>query len=239
MAAQCFAPPIVLLTRPAAQSASFAQGLGAGVRVVISPLMAPIFLTVDLPPGPLAGVIVTSQTGAEAAGRLRARLPGLAWCVGDKTADAARAQGFTVRSANGDAEALHDLILLQTTGPLLHLRGREARGDLARRLSASGVPTAERVVYAQEAQPLTDEAVALLTGPAPVIAPLFSPRSAEILGAECQRIKASAPLTLIAMSEAVAQAARFCATPPQIAHHPNAESMTLAVLAHLVAAQGA
>ena len=51
MAAQSF-----LLTRPAAASARFAKALhesfGAQARVVISPLMVPVFLKPALPPGP-------------------------------------------------------------------------------------------------------------------------------------------------------------------------------------------
>ncbi len=241
MAAQSF-DPIVLLTRPAAQSERFAQSLRARVptvRIVMSPLLVPTSVAVDLPDTSLAGIILTSQTGAEAAGRLRAQLPDLAYCVGERTAEVAKALGFNVRSALGDAAALHDLILGESHGPLLHLRGREARGDLARRLSASGVPTTEVVVYAQDKQPLTNEAVVVLTGTTLVVSPLFSPRSAEILGAECQRIAATAPLTLIAMSKAVADCAGFSARPPLIAQHPDAESMLAAVVAHLIAAQGA
>lgn len=209
------------------------------MRVVISPLMAPRFLPVRLDAVPCKAIILTSQTGAEAAARMKADLPDLAFCVGDRTAEAARAAGFAVQSAQGDAEDLLRLILGQSRGPMVHLRGREARGDLARRLSAAGVPTTEIVVYAQEEQPLTEEAMALLTGSAPVVVPLFSPRSAEILGAFCQTIAALAPLTVIAMSPAVAAVARYAAGPPRIARHPDGESMLDEVVAQLVAAQGA
>jgi uroporphyrinogen-III synthase len=235
MPAQSLAPT-VLLTRPAAQSASFAQSLQArvgGLRVVVSPLMATVFHTVTLPKEPLQGVILTSQTGAEAAGRLRTQLPDLAYCVGDRTAHVAREAGFRVQSAQGDAEALLALILREKPQALIHLRGREARGDLAQRLSAAGVFTQERVVYAQEVQPLSAQAVALLSGHAPVIVPLFSPRSAEILGAAWLRLPAHAPLTIVAISQTVAQAAAFCPTPPTIAAHPDAPSMLDAVLARL------
>ena len=71
MPAQSMAPT-VLITRPAAQSASFAQSLRAQVpevRVVVSPLMATVFHAVTLPEGPLQGVILTSQTGAEASAK--------------------------------------------------------------------------------------------------------------------------------------------------------------------------
>jgi uroporphyrinogen-III synthase len=228
--------PTLLLTRPAAQSASFAQSLRAQVpevRVVVSPLMATVFHAMTLPEGPLQGVILTSQTGAEAAGRLRAQLPDLAYCVGDRTAQVAREAGFRVQSAQGDAEALLALILREKPQALIHLRGREARGDLAQRLSAAGVFTQERVVYAQDAQPLSDDAVAVLSGKAPVLVPLFSPRSAEILGAAWQGLATHAPLVVVAISQAVAEAAAFCPTKPVLAAHPDAPSMLDAVLAQL------
>ena len=235
MPAQSLAPT-VLLTRPAAQSASFAQSLQArveGLRVIVSPLMATVFHTVSLPKEPLEGVILTSQTGAEAAGRLRTQLPDLAYCVGDRTAQVAREAGFRVQSAQGDAEALLALILREKPQNLIHLRGREARGDLAQRLSAAGVFTQERVVYAQDAQPLSDDAVAVLSGKAPVLVPLFSPRSAEILGAAWQGLATHAPLVVVAISQAVAEAAAFCPTKPVLAAHPDAPSMLDAVLAQL------
>lgn len=235
MPAQSLAPT-VLLTRPAAQSASFAQSLQArveGLRVIVSPLMATVFHTVSLPKEPLQGVILTSQTGAEAAGRLRTQLPDLAYCVGDRTAQVAREAGFRVQSAQGDAEALLALILREKPQALIHLRGREARGDLAQRLSAAGVFTQERVVYAQDTQPLSDEAVAVLSGKAPVLVPLFSPRSAEILGAAWQGLATHAPLVVVAISQAVAEAAAFCPTKPVLAAHPDAPSMLDAVLAQL------
>ena len=235
MPAQSLAPT-VLLTRPAAQSASFAQSLRArveGLRVVVSPLMVTVFHTVTLPKEPLQGVILTSQTGAEAAGRLRTQLPDLAYCVGDRTAQVAREAGFRVQSAQGDAEALLALILREKPQALIHLRGREARGDLAQRLSAAGVFTQERVVYAQDAQPLSDDAVAVLSGKAPVLVPLFSPRSAEILGAAWQGLATHAPLVVVAISQAVAEAAAFCPTKPVLAAHPDAPSMLDAVLAQL------
>jgi len=235
MPAQSLAPT-VLLTRPAAQSASFAQSLQArvgGLRVVVSPLMATVFHTVTLPKEPLQGVILTSQTGAEAAGRLRTQLPDLAYCVGDRTAQVAREAGFRVQSAQGDAEALLALILREKPQALIHLRGREARGDLAQRLSAAGVFTQERVVYAQDAQRLSDEAVSVLSGKAPVLVPLFSPRSAEILGTAWQGLATHAPLVVVAISQAVAECAQFCPTKPVLSAHPDAPSMLDAVLAQL------
>lgn len=241
MAAQSL-PPIVLLTRPEAQSARFAEALHArmpGLGIVCSPLLSPRFMPVTLPAERFAALILTSQTGAQAAGRLRAALPDRAYCVGASTAQTAQEAGFAALSAEGDAEALLALILAQPMAPLLHLRGREARGDLARRLSAQGLPTQELVVYAQEECPLTAEARTLLQGDRPVLAPVFSPRSAQILRAACAEAGARAPLTLIAMSPAVAEAAGTLAARVEVSPLPTGDSMLECVVRHWGAGLGA
>lgn len=246
MAAQSF-QPVVLLTRPAAQSARFAQSLRArlkGVRIVTSALIAPVFMEPILPDERFAGVILTSETGAEAAGRWKARLPDLAFCVGDRTGLVAQQAGFATVSAKGDAMALVNLILSQPRSPLLHMRGREVRSDLVGLLAAQGIVAQEVVVYAQEAQPLTTEAEVLLSSSQPVLTPLFSPRSAQILMAEYRRIGGKPPVVVIAMSAAVAEAVAEAAAglgfaPARVARHPDGESMLEAVVAAWDAGQGA
>ena len=238
MARQSRHPP-VLLTRPLPQGARFAAMLrdrfGPGLRIVASPLLAPALRPGPPPPGPFAAVILTSETGARAAARWRDGLPRLAWCVGDRTAEVAAEGGFRARSAAGDADALVAAILADPPpGPVLHLRGGDSRGDVAARLAAAGLPARDLVVYDQRAQPLTDEAAALLTGAAPVLAPLFSPRTAARLAAERDRLALPAPLVLVALSAAVAGAA-----PPRagdraiLAARPDAAAMLEAVAAGL------
>jgi uroporphyrinogen-III synthase len=108
-------------------------------------------------------------------------------------------------------------------GPLLHLRGQHARGDVAARLTAGGVGTVERVVYDQRARPLSEEAGAVLGGAAPVVAPVFSPRSAALL-AQVGRVVA--PLAIAAISPAAAEAARpLGALRTVIADHPDGAAM--------------
>lgn len=242
MAKQSFGPALpVLLTRPNAQGQAFAQRLvdrfGARARVILSPLLAPRFLTPDLPKGDFAAVIFTSATGIAASNPLRAELPTRAYCVGQKTAEAARAAGFQATSADGDAEALLSLILADPPkGQLLHLRGEEARGNLAERLSAAGVQTADLVVYRQDPQPMTSNAIAVLQAPRPVILPLFSPRSAALM---VKAISAApqAPLYLAALGPAVAEAASII---PHIAletaKRPDADAMLDAIATLIVAA---
>jgi uroporphyrinogen-III synthase len=239
MAPQHHARP-VLLTRPAPQAERFAAELanrfGATLRPVISPLMVPEFFAPEWPDLPYSTLILTSETGAEAAALLREKgraLPERAICVGDRTAEAARGLGFDARSAKGDAEVLIALILeSDDPGPFLHLRGREARGDVAPRLAAKGRASHAAIVYAQVAQPLKAEARALLSGDDPVIIPLFSPRSAAILA---DFGPFAAPLLLVAISPAVAEKAAILAPAQlEVADSPDAAGM-LAAIARLIA----
>lgn len=229
-------PPTILLTRPAAQSTRFADALRqrfAGIRIVSSPLIAPRFLSPPLPDRNWTALILTSETAALAARRIvadGAALPRTAFCVGDRTAEAAHAAGFEPLSAQGDADTLVALILSHNPqSPLLHLQGQHSRGDIAKRLISAGIETDQVIVYAQDAQSLTPEAMQILTGAAPVIAPLFSPRTAQILGSECARINLTAPLTIVALSSAVATAAAPLTAHTSIAARADAEAMLDAI----------
>lgn len=221
--------PPVLLTRPAAQSVRFADQLRARfgpLRVVIAPLMAPVFLRPALP-DQAAGVIFTSETGVAAAVAGGWVLPRLAFCVGDRTAQAAQAAGFDARSAGGDATALVAMLAQDgAPGRLLHLRGAEARGDVAATLTAAGIPADEAVVYDQQAQPLTAEARAVLAAATPAILPLFSPRSARLIIAAGRW---RAPLWIAALSPAVADEITGHAARIAVAGHPDAAHLLDAI----------
>lgn len=224
--------PTILLTRPLAQSRRFADQVGGAV---ISPLMLPEFLDPALPAGDFTALILTSETGAEAARRISATgaaLPVLAYCVGRRTALAAQAAGFQTLSADGDANALLALITArQPTGRLLLLRPEDTAGDLASSLILAGIETVSVTVYRQKPQRLNAEAIALLQDDTPVILPVFSPRSARLLAAEIRRIHGRAPLWLAALSPAVAQAFDLPASLIQIAVRPEASAMLDAVTA--------
>jgi len=184
----------------------------------------------DVPKAP-GGVILTSGHAVPAAATLA---PGAtAYCVGGTTAGRASRAGLDAISAGGDAEALVAMILADPPrGALLHLRGAEARGDVAARLTDAGVPCADRVVYRAVPCNLSARAQALLDGDAPVILPLFSPRSAELVSGQGPW---RAELRIAAMSAAVARAATpLCAARLDIAAQPEAEAMltlTLRLLA--------
>ena len=210
---------------------------------MLSPLMGTKFIWPAFSDRPWRAMIFTSETAAEMAGTMKeagvARFPARAFCVGPRTAQVAKAAGFVPIGVGDNAEDLLALILAAPLAPLLHLRGREVRGDLAKRLSASGVPTTDAVVYAQEKQPLTTQAMALLWGDQPILLPLFSPRSAEILQAECLRIGLKAPLAIIAISAAVAEAAADLSRDIAVSAAPDGESMLQAVVKRLQDGQSA
>jgi uroporphyrinogen-III synthase len=238
------APPLppLLLTRPAAQGDRFAGLLrtrfGTDLRILLSPLIAPEFLSPPLPVDP-AGLLFTSESGVAGLARLWRGGTRPAWCVGDRTAAAARAAGFEARSAAGDAAALVAMLAAEAPpGLLLYARGRDSRGDVAGALVRQGLRVAEAIVYAQVEQPLSAAARALLCGAAPVAVPLFSPRTAGLLAAAITADRLPAPVWIAALSPAVAEAAA-AARPARlvIARRPDAPAMVEALAGLAVDAQ--
>ena len=223
----------VLVTRPEPEATLTSKALiarfGGRVRPVVAPLMAVEFLWPTLPAGPFSAMIFTSAAGVASAGRLRADLPGTAWCVGAKTADRARAAGFTALAADGDADALVDALLTaRPRGRLLHLRGEDARGSVAERLNSAGLETVSLVAYRQAPQPLTPPAMELLRQPGVVVVPLYSPRSALLFG-DAVPSDLRADLRLVCMSAAVAQDSGGIGGRATVADRPDAAAMLDAV----------
>lgn len=226
-------PPVLLMTRPQPAGRHFADtlapGLRAGLTVCLSPLIgiAPRRDPVEI--GDARGLIFTSANGVRAAAGLIGGRDLPSYCVGDATAQAARAAGWDKAQATGaDADALVAALLRDPPpGPLLHLRGAHARGDAAGRLAAGGLPARAVTVYDQPALTLTDAARAHLAGRAPVLVPLFSPRSARLFAAQHG---GAAPLYLQAMSPAVAAELRgLPAEALEIAEAPTGAAMRLLV----------
>ncbi|MCZ0960380.1 uroporphyrinogen-III synthase [Paracoccus benzoatiresistens] len=207
-------PPALLLTRPLADSQRFAAML-PDWPAVISPILR--IVPVDHDSRPLQdapGLVFTSAHAVASAGPGRGRL---ALCVGGHTARVAQAAGFDVREGNGFAEGLLPLIAAAGV-PLIHPHGRH----LARELPVAGV-----VVYDQQPLPLSDDAQALLAGGAPVVLPLFSPRSARLV-ADAARA-ARAPLWPVAISTAAMAAWDAPAAGRRVADSPDAAAMVDAI----------
>lgn len=233
--------PLILLTRPQAQSERFAAALRQQIdtpEVLIAPLMEAQFLQPVVPLRHWQGIVLTSETGVEAARRITAAgatLPERAYCVGDRTTEAARDAGFTAISARGAAtDLVDDLVARKLAGPLLHLHGKASRGNVAARLSAAGTETISLVGYAQRPLPAGPGLIAVLRERRPVLLPLFSPRSAELFRDQLAMIGATAPIWVVAMSAAVALALQpFVPGRIAVARRPDGAAMVAACLAML------
>lgn len=206
--------PVVALIRPQAAAERFAALLRQArpdLPILIAPLMRIVPVAHDsarLHAAP--GVVLTSAEAVSAAGPGHGRL---AICVGEATADAARAAGFRVQQGEGDAASLEPLIAAAGT-PLIHPHGLH----VARVLPVPGI-----VVYDQQALPPPAALLDLLAGPRRVILPLFSARSTH-LAAE---VVGPARVRAVAISPAVAE---VWGVPVATARRADAAAMRDAVL---------
>jgi len=191
--------PTLLLTRPRAASERFSAGI-SGADVVISPLMEIVATGANVPLDGITGLVLTSENAVRFAPS--ADLP--AFCVGPRTADAARVAGFVAEVMGPDASGLvRQLATRHPAGPLLHIHGTHTRGDVAGRLSATGIET--RSVIAYDQQKVTPDATfhSALARPHLII-PLFSPRSADLFAKAATVLPKDA--LILALSQAVADA---------------------------------
>ncbi len=202
--------PTLILTRPEPRSIAFAEKITAAldmpIDVIISPLLKIVPSQVDTPLEDVKGYVFTSANGVAQTARLGLDTALTAWCVGQTTADAARALGFNVKVGPGNADDLRNMILAAAPeGPLAHIRGQHARGNISTTLSDAGLSCRAVVAYGQEALPLTSEATKLLSDGGTIVLPLFSPRTADICTSAVGQGKGP---HVIAISSAVAKAAQ-------------------------------
>lgn len=221
--------PTLLLTRPPEAShrvqRAVEDALGRPVACVISPLLRIEDVDAVLPIGAIP--VLTSEQGARRAGAMGCT--GIAYCVGARTAAMARAQGMEPVSAGGNSQDLIRLIAGQAPrADLVHIRGRHTTGDVVETLQARGFAIHDCVAYDQRDIPLSADARGLLTHGKPVVAALFSPRSAALL----TRAIGSAPATwrCVAMSDAVA---REAPCPAVVVPRPELSEMVAALCKEL------
>jgi uroporphyrinogen-III synthase len=203
------ARPLLLLTRPQRSSQAFRDALPAEVRDAVDILINPLMSIHVKGPMPdlrgAAGLIFTSANALDAYEALGGRVldvPVIA--VGASTGKAAKSFGFEPHIAGGTAEQLVRFVLDHGfSGPLVHLRGETAIGDIARRLTEAGVATSESVLYDQLLEVLTPDTREALSQDRPVIAPVFSPRTAAQL---CRESEGLDNIAFAAISQAVAEA---------------------------------
>ncbi|MCB2093329.1 MAG: uroporphyrinogen-III synthase [Rhodobacteraceae bacterium] len=229
--------PTLLLTRPFAQSQGFAAEFRARFcsdwPILIAPLARLEFHNPPFDGQDIGHVIFTSQNGVAGFSRLTPDRRFHAWCVGKKTAEAARMAGFDSTIGPGTAEELADRIIAEgTVRRAFYPRARDIAFDLSKKLETGGIDTVELIVYRQERCPPMAEAAALLAGGSPILLPLFSRRSADIFRINYPEIRA--PILLAAISPTVADATdRITKAACTVASHPDSDHL-LDALAELL-----
>ena len=195
----------LILTRPADRSEAFLslceRRLGRRLPSVISPVIE-ILPSGDIPDlSPYRTVILTSASAV-------VRLAEAGVLAGQRVATVGERTAALARESGAEATCLGENVDTFLSGagdlavPCIHCHGQHVRGRLAERLTERGTPCDAVVVYDQVSRPLTPAARALLSGPNPVVLPLFSPRTARLVA---QGGSITAPRIVIAMSKAVAE----------------------------------
>lgn len=162
-------------------------------------------------------IIVTSGNGVT---RLKNHLAGRnVVTVGEKTAELARRNGATATSL-GENVATFLQRADQIKGTAFLCRGTHSRGNIVNTLTSRGIAAEEAILYDQIEQQPNAAALDLMSGKTPIVAPVFSPRTASLLAAHT----ITAPITVLAISQAATEA---WSGPGKVhvAAHPDAKSM--------------
>ncbi len=175
----------LLLTRPEADAAALAEKLRArGHTADIAPLLHIRFLDAALPPlDGISGLLITSANGLRAFAAASPRRDLTVYAVGEASARAARAAGFSdVHAAGGDLHSLASLVprlRKPTDGALLHAAGENLAGDLVGLLREAGFDARGIALYRAETADKLPPAVAASLRAGEYRAVLFfSPRTA-------------------------------------------------------------
>lgn len=162
-ATECRTALRVWVARPLPAGARTAERVAAlGHRPLLAPVLDLALSGAPAPDGPFDALVLTSASAVPAlAGSPLAALP--AYCVGARTACAARAAGLvSIHEAGGDARALANLIgaALPRGARLLHAAGRERKDEPGDTLAARGYRLTVWVAYAARPLPALPEPVA-------------------------------------------------------------------------------
>lgn len=225
-------PKTLVLTRPAESSLRILNQIKAMVGHEQNVLIAPVIKIVATQDWPdlseYTSVIATSANAIQ--GPLHGKP---VFCVGARTSEAVREAGGDVRHCALDAEALTAWLQAQPDfGPAMYLRGSHVATDLVDVMRGHPSEIVAHEVYRQEQHALTDEAIQLLEGERPAILPLYSPRSARLVGEGIAQ--AGSNLHVIAISDAVAEIwQRVTGGTCEVADLPTGEAMMGRIVAAL------
>lgn len=197
---------VVVTRAPPEAEVTAARVRAMGAEALLAPLLTIVPCGYDTSTEGAQALLFTSSNGVRAFPDVRGARDRIVLAVGDATAAAARAAGFTdVRSADGDVHSLAALVKAQldpTKGKLIHIAGDHVAGDLGGELRAAGFEIERRLAFASVAASALPQA---FNGPLDIV--LFhSTRAAETFVALGAR--GAAELTAACFSPAVAEAAR-------------------------------
>ena len=221
--------PRLLLTRPRHVAEGFAKRFDASIDIHISPLLRITDTLVTTKIDSSATLLFTSSRGVEASARQKLGIGQPSFCVGEETTRIAHELGYPAISADGDVDDLFALCMATPkAAPFWHLRGKNARGDLCRRLNEAGLSASENVVYQQDNLDLDTVALQWIRDSHPVVLPIFSPMTAEILSQNCDPGPMSKSVVMSPrVFDGLSVAWKACAT---VARHPSARAMEDEVL---------
>lgn len=225
----------VLVTRSEPGASETAERLSAAGYL---PIVEPVFVIEALPAEvpEFDALAFSSANGARQFATLSPRRDTPVFCVGVRTAEAAREAGFVnVASADGDADALAALITRQLPkqSRLLHAGNEESRGDLTGQMRAKGYAASFLPIFRAVARvapgPVLSEHLAGKSSFDIVL--IHSPRGASILAGFAAG--SGATLNIVAISGAAATPLATQARRTEITAAPNEQAL-LSALARLV-----
>lgn len=231
------APPRVLVTRSEPGASETAQRLRqAGLAPIVESLFA--IAPIDVTPPDFDALAFTSANGVRRFAKLSPRRDAQVFCVGQRTAQEARAAGYThVASSDAAVDALATLIQrdLAPGARLLHAGNEDTRGDLAGRLCTAGLRADFLPIFRAVAVETPGPALgAHLAGGAKLDAVLIhSPRAASILTGFVSGTTIAAPLSVAVISAAAAEPLVGFAERIEIAASPD-EPALISALSRLV-----
>ncbi|MBL0407842.1 uroporphyrinogen-III synthase [Microvirga aerilata] len=175
----------VLVTRSPDAAARTARKLAVrGHEACLAPVTRIVPTGAPVPDGPYIALIVTSARSVEALARLPDRQRAV-FAVGERTADAVRAAGFShVAVADGDAAALSRLIRASIPPglTLLHVTARHRKEEPAASLHAAGFVVIQWEAYEAQALDTLPVAAAEALRTGQIAAALhYSRRSADLV----------------------------------------------------------
>lgn len=190
---------LVLVTRPVEQAkATAARLMELGLTPLVSPLLKFEPLPVAWPDRTVDAIAITSARALDVAGiAIPAKFLALPlFAVGPKTAEHAKAVGFSSIIANEQGKAgIAELAGLIGTKPgiseILYLAGEHRTGDLAARLAPFGKKVTLIETYRMAEQNLSDEAIAAFNARKVSSVLHYSRRSAAIFAKKTSRFDLS------------------------------------------------